>query len=265
MQDRYVGDVGDFAKYGLLRRLAGKRDEQPVRVGVVWCLFPDETYNNDGRHVSYIHRPEFEDLDDPFLMALRKMVASGKRRISAVSSAGLLPGDTVFCDATASVPKARRVSRDGRTRYRGEWLDCCLTAMEKCDLVFFDPDNGLEVVSVPKYHPNAGKYVYWNELAPFWQRGQTLLVYHHLNRTMSAGQQVRDLRDRFRTRFEDAAVTPLVFRRGSCRIFWLVYRSSALGAEMKRRAVDFLGSGWSKHFRPIDWPDESQVVKRSAS
>src|SRR5690348_3816657 len=53
MQDRYVGDVGDFAKYGLLRRLTGRAGERKVRLGVVWCLFPDEAHNNDGRHISY--------------------------------------------------------------------------------------------------------------------------------------------------------------------------------------------------------------------
>src|SRR5258708_6339015 len=217
MQDRYVGDVGDFAKYGLLRRIAGKSSEQPIRVGVVWCLFPDETHNNDGRHVSYLHRSEFEELDNPLLAALRKIVATDNRSLSAVSRGGLLPSSTVFCDAVASAPKTPPISRDDRSRYRADWLDHCLKLTERCDLVFFDPDNGLEIASVPKHHPNAGKYVYWDELAPFWQRGQTLLVYHHLNRTMPAGRQVHNLRDRFRARLSGATAMPLAFRRGSCR------------------------------------------------
>lgn len=252
MQDRYVGDAGDFPKYGLLRRLVGKSGERPIRVGVVWCLFPDETHNNDGRHVSYLHRPEFKKLDDPLLTALRKIVTSGNRCVAAVSSGALLPGNTVFCDAAASAPKALRLSPDERVHYRAGWLDQCFALTEKCDLVFFDPDNGLEIASVPKRHPNAGKYVYWDELTPFWRRGQTLLVYHHLNRTMSAGRQIHGLRDRFRAKLDSAMVLPLVFRRGSCRIFWLVYRDSALGAEMDCRARDFLSSGWFNHFWPID-------------
>jgi hypothetical protein len=52
MQDRYVGDVGDFAKYALLRRLCGQPGERAIRLGVVWCLFPDESLTNDGRHIS---------------------------------------------------------------------------------------------------------------------------------------------------------------------------------------------------------------------
>lgn len=261
MQDRYVGDVGDFAKYGLLRRLIGKPAERAIRLGVVWCLFPNETHNNDGRHVSYLRRAEFEALDDVLLASLRKIVLSEARCISAVSSGGIFPGGTVFCEAVAAAP--RHLSRKDRTQHRVGWLDRCFRATEKCDLVFFDPDNGVEVASVPKQHPNAGKYIYWDELIPFWQRGHTLLVYHHLNRTMPAARQVRGLRDRFRAKLDGAKVMSLVFRRGSSRVFWLVYRDTALGAEMERRARDFLAAGWSRHFRPTDWLDRNQTAARS--
>jgi len=37
MQDKYVGDIGDFGKYALLKSLA-KRD---VPLGIVWCLTND--------------------------------------------------------------------------------------------------------------------------------------------------------------------------------------------------------------------------------
>src|SRR5208283_1203750 len=144
MQDRYVGDVGDFAKYALLRCLAGRQGEREIRLGVVWCLFPNETHNDDGRHVSYLRKPEFEALDDLLLAALRKIVASDKRRVSAVSGGGLFPDRTVFCDATAAAPTTRRLSRNDRIQRRAAWLDRCLRFSEKCDLVFFDPDNGVE-------------------------------------------------------------------------------------------------------------------------
>jgi hypothetical protein len=260
MQDRYVGDVGDFAKYGLLRRLSGRSDEREIRLGVVWCLFPNETHNNDGRHVSYLRKPEFEALDDPLLAGLRKIVASGNRCISAVTSGGLFPDGTVFSGAEAATAPAALLSRNDRMLRRAEWLDQCLAVTDKCDLVFFDPDNGVEVSSVPKHHPSAGKYIYWDELMPLWRRGQALLVYHHLNRTKPAASQVRELKGRFQTELDRALVVPLVFRRGSCRVFWFVYRSSAIGAELERRALDFLASGWSRHFRSSDWPDEEVIM-----
>ena len=74
MQNRYVGDVGDFAKYALLRRLAGTSPEQSIRLGVVWCLYPDESHNADGRHISYLSRPGFAPLDLDLISALQKLL-----------------------------------------------------------------------------------------------------------------------------------------------------------------------------------------------
>ena len=40
MQDRYVGDVGDFGKYGLLRSLCrGDEHGAAFRLGVLWYRF----------------------------------------------------------------------------------------------------------------------------------------------------------------------------------------------------------------------------------
>lgn len=256
MQDRYVGDVGDFAKYALLRRLVGQSTTLRIRLGVVWCLFPNETHNNDGRHISYLRKAEFKTLDDPLLAALEKIVVSGNRSLYALSSGPIFQDDTVFYNATAA--SSATLSRNDRLQHRADWLGRALSITSECDLVFFDPDNGLEVSSVPKHHRNAGKYIYWDDLAPFWRREQTLLVYHHLNRTKPAARQVSDLRDQFQARLEGATALPLVFRRGSCRVFWLVYRSSAIGAELERRARAFLVS-WSSHFRSADWLADKKV------
>ena len=52
MQDRYVGDIGDYVKLSLLRTLSVDR-----RIGIAWWRFPDETHNGDGRHVGYLSQP----------------------------------------------------------------------------------------------------------------------------------------------------------------------------------------------------------------
>ena len=146
-----------------------------------------------------------------------------------------------------------------RIQHRGAWLQACLQKTENCDLTFFDPDNGLEIKSVPKHHPKAGKYVYWDELAAFWNRGNALLIYHHLNRTAPAAEQIQLLKSRFSSVFDQATIVPLVFRRGSSRVFWLVHRGDALGRVLERRAADLLCAGWSQHFRPFGWPNDDQA------
>ncbi len=252
MQNRYVGDVGDFAKYALLRRLSGVAEERRVRIGVVWCLYPDEAHNGDGRHVSYLQRPDFARLDTELLAVLRTLVDSDRRSIAAVTNARILPRGTVYCDAVASLPKSTSSMREDRLRHRSDWLNACFQLTRASDLVFFDPDNGIEVKSVPKHNASSGKYIYWDELEPFWNRGQALLVYHHLNRMASAVRQVGQLTALLQERFNGACVKPLIFRRGSCRVFWLLCPQTPLGGELERRADAFVGGGWSIHFQPFN-------------
>ncbi len=49
MQNRYVGDVSDFAKFALRNALAG----DDLRLGVHWYLNADEEPNSDGKFTEY--------------------------------------------------------------------------------------------------------------------------------------------------------------------------------------------------------------------
>ena len=53
MQDRYVADVGDFGKYGLLRNLIAQENPRTLAptLGIVWYRVPNEDRGNDGKHV----------------------------------------------------------------------------------------------------------------------------------------------------------------------------------------------------------------------
>jgi hypothetical protein len=251
MQNRYIGDIGDYGKYALLRYLCADLTSRSLRLAVVWCLFPDEAFNNDGKHISYLRDPEFAVLDPDLYAALNSIVLANRRHISSIAEIGCLPASTIFF--SEPLLRDKRTGPVERIRHRDTWLHECLHKTQDCELVFFDPDNGLETASIPKHHPKAGKYIYWNELAEFWNRGDTLLIYHHLNRSAPAIRQVQKLRFRFASAFDHAVVVPLVFRRGSSRVFWLVHRGDVLGQELERRATDLLNTGWSRHFRPLSW------------
>jgi hypothetical protein len=261
LQDRYVGDVGDFAKYALLRGLCRGNGERAIRLGVIWLLFPNENHNADGKHTGYLGRPEFRGLDDDLISILQKIIEQDSRSITSVLSVRLLPSGTVSCHEPVPAGSDKRLQV--RLYDRSAWLKRCLDSTRPCDLVFFDPDNGLEVMSVPKGHSKAGKYIYWDELVPFWHRGNSLLIYHHLNRTVSAARQVVLITRRFATELDGAVIVPLVFRRGSSRVFWLIHRADDLGRELERRALDMLSGGWSRHFRPFGWPEKNGALVRA--
>ena len=57
MQNRYVGDIGDFGKYHLLKTLcAGNNTALALSLGVVWYRVPDENHNDDGKHIRYLEQ-----------------------------------------------------------------------------------------------------------------------------------------------------------------------------------------------------------------
>jgi hypothetical protein len=66
-----------------------------------------------------------------------------------------------------------------------------MVATTGCDLVFADPDSGTRTAlhPAPAHRTKAVKHAYLSELAPFAQRGQSLLIYHHGDRTATIEQQ----------------------------------------------------------------------------
>jgi hypothetical protein len=57
-------------------------------------------------------------------------------------------------------------------------------------LIFFDPDNGMEVKSVLKGRKHSSKYLYWDELKRFYAAGYDVLIYQHFRR--NTGQTLED-------------------------------------------------------------------------
>ena len=47
------------------------------------------------------------------------------------------------------------------------------------EVVFLDPDNGVEVRSRPYGRKDSSKYVYWREVKALAKAGRSVLVYQH--------------------------------------------------------------------------------------
>lgn len=247
MQDRYVGDIGDFGKFALLRALTHGNS---FHLGVVWCLFPDEIHNGDGRHLAYLERADFSALEPSLHAALKDLVKGTRRSLASVEAAGILPGGTSYFRKSTLRDAPMGSTGLSRVTHRRKWRDRALAATKAADVVFFDPDNGIETPSISETHPKSGKYVFWDDLTPFWERGQSLVVYHHLNRTASAVVQTQVLRTRFAERLGQIPfLAPLLFRRGSCRHFWIIGQSSH-AARIEELVTRFLAGGWEQHFDP---------------
>jgi hypothetical protein len=163
VQDRYAGDVGDFGKFAVLRALTAGR-----KLGVCWyrCSGAGE-YNNDGRHIDYLGRPErYRALDPVAFDAMANVVATG-RSLRALEAAALLSGATYH---GAEIPHDK-----GRRR---EWFRELREVVDDCDLVFTDADNGFE------WSQLTPKCVARDEARVLRRRGRALLMYHHQTRRL---------------------------------------------------------------------------------
>ena len=257
MQNRYTGDIGDFGKYGLLRALCHPQDycEPSLRLAVIWYLVPNEAHNDDGKYVQYLEPREdnlkrFRDCDPLLFDSLAQIVRQDKRSVTSIRAAGILPPDTVFYDAPlsyAGIPWSGARARELRVEHRRRWVEEALKASAQSDLIFVDPDNGLECHTKP-YAKRGPKYAYFDELLPYVHRGRSLVIYHHLNRSCRAQEQVtarlRQMGEVFKLRDEPIAV---LYKRGTLRSFFIV-AAPAHRDILLRRIVEFLRSEWRRHF-----------------
>jgi hypothetical protein len=248
MQNRYVGDLGDYGKYGLLRwLLVDDSATQRLRLAVLWYLVADETHNKDGRHISYLRQSgsQLSECDPELFAGLNRIVAVG-RSVSAVEKSGLLFADTQFHSAPLTHGVAER--REGRTRKREAWLNDALRVASRADLVFLDPDNGIECDSVDMHSRVGVKYAYYDDIRRMCGPTTSLVIYHHLSRQGTAADQIsrrsRKLADLVP---EGHRVIPLRFRRGSSRVFFLVV-APRHRAHFQGRLDALLSSAWAAHF-----------------
>lgn len=166
MKDQYFGDINDFLKYGLLRGLTASTR---LSLAVCWMLTPAAN-RADGRKTQYLSAPDrWARHDQELFEALREAVlARRERSITAAAARGILPAARFFSSI---------VSDDQRLR-EGFFADFRLTSAT-ADLVFFDPDNGMQVRSVPQGRRGSGKYLRWAEVAATSGDGHSILIYQH--------------------------------------------------------------------------------------
>ena len=228
MQDRYAGDLGDFLKLGLLRHLVDRAGfEAPLSLGVVWYRTANESHNADGKHVAYLapgHSAglRLRSLDPDLFDRLASFVHRGNRSILELEKSDVLPAGAATHSDLLYLQDVASWDRRGRIARRDAWLDRALAATASCDVVFADPDNGIRRTDhKARRHVSASvKHAYTDELARFLDRGQSLVVYHHADRSAPVPEQAtRRLRDIEET----TGIRPLGAvraSRGTVRLSW---------------------------------------------
>jgi hypothetical protein len=169
MKNQYVGDINDYRKYGLLRLLSGRG---ALSTAVCWMLTEGDG-RGDGEKTAYLNQPgKYRSYDPDLFDSLQRLVrADCARDVGAVERAGILPAAMFHSARLTDDPDERR-----------QYMDAFFRAAAGCDLIFFDPDNGIEVKSVPPGRKDSAKYLYWGELKRAFAAGASVLIYQHFPR-----------------------------------------------------------------------------------
>lgn len=191
MKEQYVGDINDYRKYALLRALSS---DGTNRIGVCWMLTPSDG-SSDGNKLNYLEQPDRHRHFDAELFDILAHAASepDRRRLQAIEASEAIPGAAYFNDLLPDGLAGRR-----------RFIDECLADLSGTELVFFDPDNGMET-KLPKGRKNSSKYVYLDELASFYGIGKSLLIYQHFPR-IKRQAFIASCADRLRQFAGDAAL-----------------------------------------------------------
>jgi len=174
VKNQYVADINDYNKYLLLSDFSNIYDV----IDVCWMLTADDN-RRDGRKTEYLFN-ERKRRDTLIYDYLKQLVNLGVKDVVAIETGGIIPV---------------------RNYYRN-----IQEITDLPELLFLDPDNGLEVKSVPRSSPKSERYVYYSDISPIIEKGCAVLVYQHYPRVNRAKYHLQRTQE-IESRIGDVKVT----------------------------------------------------------
>lgn len=213
MKNQYVGDIGDYGKYALLKAFA----EADVKVGVNWYLTDDDE-SNDGKFIEYLNKPDIYRHYCPTVFdLLHDVVKSNSKSVNIIEKSGII-NDAVFFNALMSfcgTPKERIIQRK-------DWSDRALDKLYSAELVFYDPDNGL-LQKGDATKRGAEKYALPEEILDMYRAGHNVVYYCHKGRRTI--EQWEEYKKAIFRAIPYASSIVLTFHKGTQRSYIFVIHS----------------------------------------
>jgi hypothetical protein len=240
MKDQYVGDIGDFGKVLLLKHLANCG----FKIGVNWVLTENDD-GKDGKHRDFIDYRGKDCLCSSDGDVLKQMALFARKPKEFRTIRDLEQLIRGFSDSAIFYPDV--YPRGASQGLRKSLDDRAFSMLAPAEAVFFDPDNGLAVGDGYSI-----KHVYFADLIRYWQRGQSLLVYHHLGRIGSHEEQITETLAKLRRAISGVEPAKFHFRRGSARVYFLcIQPEHPSRAERQKepihiRPLTYTKSAWRK-------------------
>jgi|ERR1043165_1358083 hypothetical protein len=192
MKDQYFGDINDYLKYGILRLFS----RAGFQIGICWMMTSSDG-RTDGRKINYLARPERWRHYDPELFDYLVTAVERVRSVRQIQTPTILPNCAFYNDPVPDSHDLRRT-----------WTTKALKKFSNVDLLFFDPDNGIEVRSRRPGTRGSSKFVYWAEIEAAWSQHCSLLIFQHFPR-QNRLQYISRLTQEVSKRLVSAEVVPI--------------------------------------------------------
>lgn len=247
MQNRYVGDIGDFVKYGLLNfLLENQPDKANIKLGINWYLVPNEKNSKDGKYTKYLESTNrfansLQECNRTLYHRLR-VIVNKQRDVKEVERGKVLPRGTLFYNKLIQ-------------EKRKSWHSEALKELESTDIIFLDPDNGIQTNRMALMTSTGGKahkYVLDHEIADYYKRGQSVIVYTHRSRQKESLYKERFERVKKKIS-KHTTIYLLRANRYTTRDFIILIQPKHRQF-LEERISDFRDSDWMKmkHFSKVE-------------
>ena len=236
MQDRFVGDIGDFGKYRLLRVLTGIYPEAAPRLslGVVW-------YYREEESLQYLKEAEkYRESDTYLFKYLQDLVQGSTVNLKRIAESAIL-GETnrvKFYDT--ALPR-------GMTQ-RKQWLEDALKHTENACIIFLDPDKGLPPPS--KENGISSKYAYLWEVQRFITRKQTVVIYQSFWRREKGDTPETEMRRWHENLSKSLPLSTQPRLLGFKGRAFIILPAAKHAKTIDERLAKMLKGPWGQHFTP---------------
>ena len=227
MQERRFGSIGDLVKLAFLRHLQEGR-----HLAVCWYLTGQGANRPLAeKHFAYLKRPdEFRNLAPEIFDTLKSVVensAVGLNYITTLEASGVLNGAVFHHD---QVPR--------RATLRKSWTTSLVVSVSKANLIFLDPDNGIQGRRLTP------KHVAPDEIAALRRQDRVLVTFQH-----QSGQklEVRSIAERLKS-IGCERLEIVRFRLVSSQFYVIVDYDRALDARISSFARKW--GNWVKIYYP---------------
>ena len=239
MQNKYVTELADYMKYGLLRDLcnpSGADTDGPLKLGVVWHLNPND--EKELRSRDYLKDDEgnrqYRECDPDLYDGLKEIWRSKLLNVASIKDE-VLPTGTVYYDKLVPKPKAQR----------NEWGQGAVRKVSGCDMVFVDPDNG--ILPLGKNGVPSPKHVSFKELESYAGEGSmrsSLVVFQYRTIDDPIAKQVYDLQARVCANLG----LSFVMTSTEAKVHFFVIPAERHWDVLMSRAQAMLKGPWAQHF-----------------